>query len=77
MIILQILQSAHNSFYTTIFILIHNQVTYTTLRTNDLKSDKNTINMAKSSPKRLDIKYNQRTSIYQHLKLKRPKKLQQ
>ena len=35
----RIIQSAHNSVYPTIFILIHNLITYRTLRTNNLKSE--------------------------------------
>ena len=72
----KIIQSAHNSVYPTIFILIHNLITYTTLRTNHLKSDKNTIIMAKSLPKRLNNQSNQRTSTHCHVKVKRPDKLQ-
>ena len=76
-IIYQILQLAQNSVYSTIFILIHNLITYTTLHTNHLKSNKNTITMAKSPPKRLDNKSNQRTSIQCHVKVKLPKNIQQ
>ena len=36
----QIIQSAQNSVYPTIFTLIHNLITHTTLHTNHLKSDK-------------------------------------
>ena len=75
-IIHQIFQSEHNSIYPTIFILIHNLIAYTTLCTNELKSDKKTITMAKYPPKRLSNQYNQRTSIHRHVKVKRPKKLQ-
>ena len=57
--------------------MIHNLITYTTLRTNRLKSDKNTLTMDKSPPKHLDIQSNQRTSIHQHVKVNRPNKLQQ
>ena len=52
-------------------------ITYTTLRTNHLKSDKNTIAMAKYPPKRLDYQYNQRTVIHRHVKVKYPKNIQQ
>ena len=57
----QILQLANNLVDPAIFIIIHNLVTYTTLRTNHLKSDKNTIIMAKSPPKHPKNKSNQRT----------------
>ena len=77
MLILQILQSAHNSVYSTVFILIHNLITYTTLRNNHLKSDKNTFTMAKSPPKRPESQSNQISSIHCHVKSKIPKKLQQ
>ena len=57
--------------------MIHNLITYTTLRTNHLKLDKNTITMAKSPPKSLNDKSNQRTSIHFYIKVKQPKNLQQ
>ena len=58
-------------------ILIHNLITYTTLCTNHLKSDKNTIPMAKDPPECLVNKSNQRTSIQCHVKVKLPKNIQQ
>ena len=76
-IILQILQTAQNSVYPTIFILIHNLIPYTTLCTYYLKSDKNTITMAKYPHKLLENQSNRRSIIHCHIKLKRPKKLQQ
>ena len=72
-----IIQSAQNSFYPTIFNLIHNLITYTTIRTNHLKMDKNTFTMVKYPPKLLESHSNRRTIIQRHIKLKRPKKLQQ
>ena len=59
------------------FILIQNLITYTTLRTNHLKSDKDTITMAKYPLKILKNQSNQRTSIHCHITVKRPKKIQQ
>ena len=76
-IIRQILQSSHNPVYPTIFILIHNLITYTTLCTNHLKSDKNTITVTKYPPKLPENQSNQRTSIHRHFKVKCPKNLQQ
>ena len=76
-LIRQILQSAHNSVYPTIFTLSHNLINYTTLRTNHLKSDKNTFTMAKYPPKCPEIQSNRRNSIPHHVKVKIPKKLQQ
>ena len=73
----RILKLAQNSVYPTIFTLIHNLITCTSLRTNHLKSDKNTFTMAKYPPKRLEIPSNQRTSIHRHVNMKRLKKLQQ
>ena len=57
--------------------MIHNLITYTILRINHLKFYKNTFTIAKSPPKRLENQSNQRTSIQRHVKVKRPKKLQQ
>ena len=57
--------------------MIHNLINYTTLSTNHLKSDKNTITMAKSSPKRLENQSNRRNIIHHQGKLNNPKKLQQ
>ena len=74
MMIGQIIHSEHNSVYPTIFILIHNLITYTNLNTNHLKSDKNTITMTKSPTKCLNNQSNQRTSIHHHVKVKCPKK---
>ena len=75
--ICRIFQSAQNLVYTTIFTLIDTLITYTTLRTNHLKSNKNTVTMAKYPPKHLDSQLYQRTSIRRHVKMKRPKNLKQ
>ena len=77
MLIRRILQSAQNLVYPTIFTLIYNLITYTTLRTNHLETNKNTFTIAKSRPKRLESKSNRRTSIQRHLEMKVPKNLQQ
>ena len=76
MIIRQILQSENNSIYPTIFIIIHNLITYTTLCTNHLKLYKKNIIMAKSPLKRHKYQSNWRTSIQRRVKVKRTKKLQ-
>ena len=73
----QILQSAQNSVYPTTFTLIHNLITYTTLRINHLKSDKKIFTMAKSPPKLLESQSNQRTRIHRHIKVKISKNPQQ
>ena len=77
MIIQRMLQSAHNSVYSIIFILINNLITCTILCTIHLNSYKNTITVAKYPTKGLKNQYNQRTSIHGHVKVKRPKNLQQ
>ena len=69
MLIRWILQSEHNSVYPTIFTLIHNLITYTTLRTNHPKS-KNTFTMAKYPPKFLKSQPNLRTRAHRHVKVK-------
>ena len=74
-IIRQILQLAYNSVYLTIVFLIHNLITYTTLRNKHLKLDKKIITVAKSPPKRLDDQSNKRTNIHGHVKVNRPKNL--
>ena len=76
-LILQILQLVQNSVYPTIFTLIHNLITYTTLRTNYLKLKKKNLPVSKSLPKRRNIQSNQRTSIHRNFKVKRNKKIQQ
>ena len=75
--IFQIIQLAQNSVYPTIFTVINNLITYTTLRSNHLKLDKKNFTMAKSQPKTLESQSNQITSIHRHVKVKIPKKLQQ
>ena len=76
-LIRRIFQLAKNSVYPKIFTLIHNLTTYTILRNNHLKSDKNTFAMAKYQPRYLKSQSNRRTSIHPHVKVKIPKKRQQ
>ena len=73
-IIHQILQLLPNSVYPTIFILNHNLITYTILRTMHLQLGENSITIAKSPPKRFINKSNQRSSIHRKVQFKRPKK---
>ena len=76
-IICWIIQSSYNSVYHKIFILIHNLIICTTWSTDHIKSDKNTITMAKSTSKCLKNLYNQRTIIRRHVNVKCTKKLLQ
>ena len=73
----KILRFSQNSVYPTIFTLIHKLTIYTTLCTKHLKTDRNTFNMAKSPTKCLESQLNQKASIHCHVKVKRPRKLQQ
>ena len=54
-------------------ILIHNLITYTTLRTNHLKSDKNTTTIAKSPPKLPNNQSNQIIIIHSNVRGKKPR----